>query len=118
MCMESVRSHEASNAHVLAANKHVNEQKPSEASVLKAKLSLNRALFSKLQLFHTEHAINIKGRPHSDYTWLCELDVAKGLDIGEHYRDNFACHELSSAIADNSELTLRSTLQILNSFLS
>ena len=35
MHMESVRSHEASNAHVLAANKYVNE-KPSDAPALKA----------------------------------------------------------------------------------
>ena len=84
----------------------MNEQKPSEAPALKAKLSLNRTLFPKLQLlFDTAHAINIKGRPHSDYTWLSELDVAKGLDIGEHYRNHFACHEFSSAITDDSELT-------------
>ena len=31
MCMESIRSHEASNADVHAVNKHVNEWKPSEA---------------------------------------------------------------------------------------
>ena len=54
-------AHEASNAHVLATNKHVNEQKPSEAPSLKAKLSLNRVLFPKPQLlFHAAHAINIK----------------------------------------------------------
>ena len=100
MCMESVRSHEARNAHVLAANKHVNEQKPSEAPALKVKLSLNRVLFLKLQiLFCTAHAINIKGRLHSDYAWLSELDVAKGLDIEECYRHYFTC-EFSSTIAD------------------
>ena len=69
MCMELVRSHKASNAHVLAANKHVNEQKPSEDPALNANLSLNRALFPKLRLhFHTAHDINIKERPHSGYT--------------------------------------------------
>ena len=58
MHMESVWSHEASNVHVLAANKHVNEKKPSEAPALKAKLTLNRALFQKkCSSFFTQHML-------------------------------------------------------------
>ena len=76
--------------HLYVANKHANEQKPSDAPALKARLSLNKALFPKLQhLFHTVHAINIKGRPHTDYEWLSKLDIAKGLEIGDHYRNCF-----------------------------
>ena len=79
----------------------MNEQKPSEAPAPKAKLSLNRPLFPKLQLhFHTAQAIKIEGRPHSDYTLLSELGVSKGLDIGECHRICFACHEFLFAIAD------------------
>ena len=80
MYIEATKSHEGSNSHLFVANKHANEQKPSEAHTLKARLSLNKALFPKLQhLFHIVHAIYIKGRPHNDYKWLGELDVGKGL---------------------------------------
>ena len=106
--MESVSSHEASTVHVLAASKHVNQQKPSEVPALNAKLNLNRALFPKLQLlFHTAHAINIKGRPDSAYTLLSELDEAKGLDIGECYRNHFACCKSSSAIVDVQQADIK-----------
>ena len=57
-------------------------------------------------LFHTAHAINIKGRPHSDYTWL-RLDVAKGLDIGECYRNYFTCCEFSSVIANVQQADIK-----------
>ena len=73
--------------HVFAANKHKNEATPNEAPAWKAKLSLNKSIFPKLQhLFQSVHAINVKGRPHRDYIWLTELDAAKGLDLGDHYR--------------------------------
>ena len=76
--------------HLFAANKHANEETPSEAPALKARLSLNKALFPKLKhLFCTVHAINIKGRPHTDYEWLGKLDIAKGLEIGDCYRNLF-----------------------------
>ena len=47
--------------HILAAKKHYHEANPEDAPASKAKLSLNKALFPKLQhLFKTVHAINIK----------------------------------------------------------
>ena len=101
MCIEFINSLDGINSHLFAANKHENEQKPSDAPTLKARLSLNKALFPKLQhLFPTVHTINIKGIPHNDYEWLGELDVAKGLDIGDHYRNHFACQEFTSANAN------------------
>ena len=101
MHIESTKSNKTSNSHLFAANKHANEQKPSEAPALKAMLSLNKTLFPKMQhLFHTVHAINIKDMPHNDYEWFCELDVAKGLDIGDCFRNCLACWEFTSAIAD------------------
>ena len=44
-----------------------------------------------LHLFRTCHAMALKGRPFTDYTWLCKLDRQKGVDIGNMYqRDKFA----------------------------
>ena len=101
MHMESMKSHEGSNSNLFAANKCANDQKPSETPALKARLSLNKALFSKMQhLFHTVHVISIKERPHSDYEWLGKLDVAKGLDIRDCYRNGFTSWEVTGAIAD------------------
>ena len=60
--LESIKHHEASNLHLLSANKHVNEEKPEEAPVLKAKLSLSKLTMDRLIiLFHIVPAINLQG---------------------------------------------------------
>ena len=54
--------------HLLSANKYVNEEKPEEAPAVKAKLSLYKLAMDRLTiLFCTVHAINLQGRPASDY---------------------------------------------------
>ena len=40
------------------------------------------------KLFRTAHAIAKKGRPFTDYVWMCDLDEMKGIDIGKTYRNH------------------------------
>ena len=40
------------------------------------------------KLFRTTHAIAKKGRPFTDYVWMCDLDEMKGIDIGKTYRNH------------------------------
>ena len=98
----SIKEHEISSCHLYAINKHINDQKPTEAPALKAKLSLKKVIYTKLSLpFRTVHEINIYGRPAWDYIWMKELDESKGLDIGTKYTTNINnCNEFGSATAD------------------
>ena len=60
--LETIKKHETSNNHLFAANKHVNEKEPTKAPAFVAKMSLNKAIYSKLTiLFRTVHAIHIQG---------------------------------------------------------
>ena len=62
MKLYSIKKHEGSNNHLFAAKKHLNETNPKEAPALKAKLSLNKAIYTKLSiLFKAVHAINVQG---------------------------------------------------------
>ena len=98
--LETVKLHESSNMHLFAANKHVNEEKPSEAPAYKAQLSLNKLAMDRLKiLFHTVYAINLQGHPYSDYCWMNDLDAIKGLNIGKVYRSTEKCHDFTAAIA-------------------
>ena len=36
-------------------------------------------------LFRNTHAVALHGRALSDYVWLCQLDVAKGLQLPREY---------------------------------
>ena len=99
--LESIKHHETSNMHLFAANKHFNEENPSEAPALKAQLSLNKLAMDRLSLlFRNVYAINLQGRPAGDYTWLNDLDVVKGLNIGKVYRTPGKAREFAAAIAD------------------
>lgn len=56
-------------------------------------------------LFRNVHAVAKNNRPLSDYTWLCHIDQAKGLDIGQSYLNQKAALVFLSSIAD-AEITV------------
>ena len=98
--LESIKYHEASNTHLFAANKQKNEQNPTEAPALRAQLSLNKLAIDRLKiLFMNVYALNLQGRPARDYRWMTDLDVVKGLNVGNVYRTEVKCREFASAIA-------------------
>ena len=49
--------------------------------------------------FRTAHAIAKKGRPFTDFVWMCELDEMKGLKIGETYRNHTQARNFVGYIA-------------------
>ena len=51
-------------------------------------------------LFKNAHAIAKHNRPISDYKWLCEVDVAKGIDIGSTYLNDTAALSFIHSIAN------------------
>ena len=88
--VETLKKDEGSNTHLFAKNKHANEKVPSKAPAFIAKMSINKAIYSKLTvLFGTVHAINVNARPARDYIWMNELDTMKGnLGHGVCYSTN------------------------------
>ena len=49
-------------------------------------LQLNSAVVDRLdKMFRNCHALVIKNRPISDFNWLCDLDIMKGINLGETY---------------------------------
>ena len=75
----------------------------ADSAAGKMYLKLNAAVVDKLsKMFRTCHAMIIKNRPISDFGWLCELDVMKGLDLGETYRNSEAAKGFIKAIAEHS----------------
>ena len=50
--------------------------------------------------FKNAHYISKFGKPYTDYITLCNLDEAKKLDIGTHYRCDKAAVEFSTCIAE------------------
>ena len=110
--LESIKLHESNNSHLFAVQKHVNEQTPSEAPAVKAKLSMNKKILDRLTiLFRTVHAINIQARSSTDYCWLTDLDEVKGLNVGMSYRNHVQARGFASAIADIPRREIRVNLE-------
>lgn len=56
-------------------------------------------------LFRNVHAVGKQNCPISDYKWLCELDHAKNLDIGNTYVNDKAAVEFINCIAQSEKKT-------------
>jgi hypothetical protein len=58
--------------------------------------------FLKRKIFtSTEETVAQSNRPYSDYVSLCQLDKAKGTDIGDTYITEKSCQKFVNAIAYN-----------------
>lgn len=103
MRISTIVEHEQSKSHVKASEVHkaksCTEVRQSQSA--KALLSLNSADRNCLcNLFRNAHAIAKKNRPLSDYVWLCEVDKAKRLEIGQTYINEKAPLKFIESIAE------------------
>ena len=79
--VESIVLHEQSQNHLLSSKIVM---KPEESEGFKSLCDLkihNMPVLEKL--FKSCHALAKKNRPYSDYTWMAQLDISKGIDLGK-----------------------------------
>ena len=114
--MSAVVDHEKCKSHIaivdiLAAKSvAVDEIKQSTAGKALRKLkAADRARVSVL--FRNAQAV-IKNKSLRDYVWLCQLDITKGIDIGEIYLNSKAAMKFVYAIAQSER---KKTIARLNS---
>ena len=53
-------------------------------------------------LFRNVHAFVKKNRPLRDYIWLCQLDKAKGVDLGDSYLNDKTVMNFTKTIAESA----------------
>lgn len=106
--VETVKYHEESRAHQFAVDIHINTVKePSKASASHDLSKLDKETVHKMEiLFHNTHALAKNNKSFKDFTWLCELDEAKGLGIGKTYRNPKAAKTFCSNIAQTERNSL------------
>ena len=75
-------------------------KEPSKAPASHALSKLDKETEHKMEiLFRNTHALAKNSNSFKDFTWLCELDEAKGLSIGKTYRNPKAAKTFCSNIA-------------------
>lgn len=62
------------------------------------------------KLFKTCHALAKHNRPFSDYQWQCQLDGAKGVNIGKTYGNCDSAKQFTKAIAQVERKSLASAI--------
>lgn len=115
--ISAVLDHEIGNAHEKAIlsmdSKTVTNGKKITSNAGKALLSLKHAGREKLRiLFVNTHAIIKNKRPLRDFSWLCKLDILKGLDLDNTYQNEKAALDFMTAIGQASR---DQTVKLINS---
>lgn len=83
--IDAVKDHEESKWHKHFTSKY-SLKTHSENLASKCLLQLKRADYDKMAIkFRTAHAIAKHNKSFLDYTFICQLDKMKGLDVGEQY---------------------------------
>lgn len=100
----AVVDHERSNVHTKSADViNARDQTPSETMNSEAGKALKKLKSSEIHrltyLFRNAHAVAKQNRPLSDYKWLCDIDRAKGLDLGQTYLTEHAVRSFVQSIA-------------------
>ena len=98
--VDNLQDHEMSIGHKNAQALHLAKRQPIETPAAKGLLRLNKrvkaALMTKMRNIHATAKM---GRPFRDFLYLCDLDRAKGLDIGFTYCNATCCIALLEAVA-------------------
>ena len=91
---------------------------PLNTSIAERTLSsMNRAHCEKMdKLFCTTHAIAKKGKPFTDFAWMCDLDEMKGLDISQTYRNHTQARNFVGYIAAVEQNNIQKEFSNVNFF--
>ena len=121
--LEYIKDHEKSVSHercvrVSAAQSQKSETEKTHKTPAEAALaSLNKAQTDRLQkLFRSAHAIAKKGRPFTDFEWMCELDTKKGVEIGETYHNRKQARNFVQFIAADEREKVQDSMKGANFF--
>ena len=99
MKISAVQNHEQSKLHLTSTSAKLASE-TTDTPARKALASLNESQREDLETkFRNVHAIAKNNRPISDYIWLCELDRAKGLSVGQTYANETAARDFLGEIA-------------------
>ena len=104
--LESIKAHAKSAAHSWAeakwkAMKSSSSSDRPTSPATKILQTLTQVECDRIQkLFRTAHALGKKAVPFSNFKWMCELDMAKGVDIGKTYHNADMAKEFVHFIAE------------------
>ena len=98
---ETINTHQNSAMHKWCENREIGHIMPEETKAAKCLAMYDQHDLPRVELkMRNVHALVKHNRPFTDMRWLCRLDQAKGLDIGETYTTHQKAKEMSQVIAD------------------
>ena len=117
--LESIKHHHESASHKSNVQKEkALTARPGTSVAEKTIETLNKSNYLRLtKLFKNAHAVAKHARPYTDYTWLCKLDEAKGVDVGNTYRNNKQAVNFIHYIAEAKRKDISAQFQ-LSKFMS
>jgi hypothetical protein len=98
--LDTIKKHELSKMHLEAQKAKTNMANIKKSEAGQALRSLNMVQTLALNIrFRNAHALAKHGLSFKNYTWMCQLDKAKGLEIGHTYDNDKAARNFLHHIA-------------------
>ena len=103
--VDPLKYHQRSWEHVACQQRFESQSKEHARTVLhettigKALVGIDETQKRLRCLFNTAYAVGKRGKPFSDFEYICELQVKNGLDLGENYLKDNACQRFISSAA-------------------
>lgn len=86
---DTINQHEKPEAHQFNVIKYNGQKNPENSEGARALRTMNQLQVNRMALlFRNVFALCKKSRPYTDIPMLCDLDLSKGLDIRNKYRNN------------------------------
>jgi hypothetical protein len=107
-------NHVKSEMHRMAEDLHKKEtgQRNAAGSSVESVRMMNEAQNNKIFiLLRSAHAIAKERQLFTDFIWMCQLNEAKGLDVGATYRNDIACRNFIHHIAEEARDCLKQDLK-------
>ena len=107
-----VTNHEISDIHIKSTEMKVAKENPTETPAFKMIVQLTKANMDKLTiLFQNAHAIAKHCRPFKDFSWMVDLDRAKGLPGNQRYQNDKQCYVFVRSVFNTERSCIRDKLK-------
>lgn len=111
--LEFINIHQNSEAHAWATcMEAASTASPNTVSAEQMLKSMNSITIGRVEgTFRSCHAIAKSGWPFTDLDWICELDDAKGTDIGSVFRNEKSVRMFIHFMAEVERISLKEKLE-------
>lgn len=97
---DTLTSHQLSSKHVSCCLKHDSVNKKKTGPLEKSFSKVEKSEVERYEkLFNTAYAVAKHNKPYTDFSFLCQLQIKNGIDLGKDHINRDACTDFIKSIS-------------------